>query len=413
MSTLHLPGIDPVLVDMYIKELGEIGLVQGKGLSRFLYDKSWIRARDVLLQWMGDAGLESRVDAVGNVFGRIQGREDGVILTGSHIDTVPSGGRYDGALGVVGGLAALAALRKNGTTPTKTLEVVALCEEESSRFQGNFLGTRAILGLIDEDEPDRLVDRDGNTLASAMVGAGLEPGNLSAAKRDDVLAFIELHIEQGRILYDEGVDIGVVDVITGLAWETVKVIGRQDHAGSTPMDMRKDAFQASAEMAREVTRMVEGVGRPAVVTTGSWSIEPGWPSIVPGAVEFSIDLRHPDSAKRQELLGEVRSICTSIAEARGVSLELIRVKDEEPAAMNNVLVDVCRRAADACEASWRDMHSGAGHDSQVMASRIPTAMMFVPSVDGRSHTPDEFTSLEDCARGASVLAVALQALAYG
>jgi allantoate deiminase len=403
--------VDAELLDTYVTELGRIGESPDGGLSRFQYDDAWQQARDILLRWIRDAGLEARVDAVGNVFGRLQGRRDDVVLTGSHIDTVPSGGRYDGALGVVGGLAALQALRAHGT-PARTLEVVALCEEESSRFTGNFFGTRAMLGLVAPDEPERLVDPAGVPMAEAMRRAGLDPGAVATAERHDLHAFLELHIEQGRVLADEGVDIGLVQVIPGIAWETITVTGRQDHAGATPMDLRADALQAAAQMAREITVAVEREGRPAVATTGRWTVEPGLPSIVPGRARFSLDLRHPDLAVRDRLLDEVHRICATVAQRHGVRVDVARDKDEEPAVLDEGLLEVCRDAADRCGATWRRMPSGAGHDSQLMASRVPTAMVFVPSVEGRSHTPAEYTSPADCARGASVLATALHRLAY-
>ncbi len=406
----------PVVVDeerlgTYIEELGRIGEIPDRGLFRFQYDDAWAEARDTLQEWMRALDLETRVDAVGNVFGRLQGFEDGVILTGSHVDTVPSGGRYDGALGIVGGLAALAALRERGT-PTKTLEVVALCEEESSRFPANFFGTRAMLGLIDPGEPDRLVDGNGGTLADAMRRVGLDPATVGTAARSDLEGFLELHIEQGRVLVDEGVDVGLVEVIPAIAWETITVHGRQDHAGATPMDLRKDAFRAAAQMAGEITSLVEREGRPAVATTGRWAVEPGQPSVVPGRAEFSLDLRHPELSVRDRLLGHVHEICTSVAAQRGVEVTIVRDKDEKPATLDESLIEVCRRAAESCGVTWRRMPSGAGHDSQLMATRLPTAMVFVPSVEGRSHTPAEYTELADCARGASVLATALHRLAY-
>ncbi|SDY30981.1 allantoate deiminase [Modestobacter sp. DSM 44400] len=402
--------VDEQLLGRYVTELGAIG-EKPDGMYRFMYDDAWQWARDALLEWIRDAGLEARVDAVGNVFGRLPGSGDGVVLTGSHVDTVPSGGKYDGALGVVGGLAALAALRTVGT-PTTTLEVVSLCEEESSRFSANFFGTRAMLGLIAPDEPDRLRDRDGVTLAEAMRDAGLDPAAVAGAERHDLRAFLELHIEQGRVLADEGVDVGLVEVIPGIAWETITVRGRQDHAGATPMDLRKDALQAAAQMAREITGAAEQEGRPAVATTGRWTVEPGQPSVVPGLVRFSLDLRHPDLAVRDRLLDQVHRICTEVAQRHGVEVDIVRDKDEEPATMDAGLLDVLRGSAEACGASWRRMPSGAGHDSQLMATRVPTAMVFVPSVEGRSHTPAEYTSPEDCVRGASVLATALHRLAY-
>jgi allantoate deiminase len=214
------------------------------------------------------------------------------------------------------------------------------------------------------------------------------------------------------VLADLGVDIGLVEVIPAITWQTITVRGRQDHAGATPMDLRKDAFQAAAQMARDITLLVEREGRPAVATTGRWTVEPGLPSIVPGLARFSLDLRHPDRVVRDRLVAEVREICESIAARLGVAVQVDTDKDEQPATMDAGLLDVLRVAADACGASWQRMPSGAGHDSQLMATRVPTAMVFVPSAGGLSHTPEEFSTLEDCARGASVLATALHRLAF-
>ena len=404
--------VDEDLLQRHIEELGRIGLTSGEGLFRFQYEAAWQEARDALLAWMSEAGLSTRVDAVGNIYGRLEGRDSRTVLTGSHMDTVPSGGRYDGALGIVGGLAALAALKQRGT-PDRSIEVVALCEEESSRFNANFFGTRGILGLVGPRERDQLVDRNGVSLARAMEGAGLDPDGIAGAARDDVLTFVELHIEQGRVLYDKGIDIGLVDVIPGLAWETVVVSGRQDHAGSTPMDGRRDAMQASAEISRQVTKLVEHHGGGGVVTAGRWSVEPGWPSIVPGRVEFSLDLRHPIASTRDLLLRKVQDICEAVAAEHDVDVETERIKDEQPATMDDKVVEVCRQSVEAAGFSWQRMNSGAGHDSQLMSTRVPTAMIFVPSIDGLSHRPDEATPVEDCVRGATALAGALERLAYG
>ena len=206
-------------------------------------------------------------------------------------------------------------------------------------------------------------------------------------------------------------DIGLVEVIPAITWQTVTVRGHQDHAGATPMDLRRDAFQAAAEMARRITRLVEGRGRPAVVTTGRWEVVPGLPSIVPGLARFSVDLRHPQEPVRDRLLTEIDRICADVAAEHEVEVEIVRDKHEEPASMDAGLLRVLRDAVESCGVSWRSMPSGAGHDSQLMASRVPTAMVFVPSVEGRSHSPAEFTELADCVRGASVLATALHRLA--
>jgi allantoate deiminase len=395
-----------------VETLGAIGEQPEGGTIRHVYDTAWVAARQQLKNWMREAGLSVREDAVGNLFGRLEGESPRTVLTGSHIDTVVLGGRYDGALGVLSALAALRVLKERVGRPKKSLEMVALCEEEDSRFHSNFWGTRAILGKIDKAELDGLVDENGVTIADAMRQVGLEPGRYTEAIRSDIDAFVELHIEQGRILFDERLPLGIVDTITGLYRFRVTVEGRTDHAGTTPMDLRRDALQAAVHMASEMTRIVSEVGRPAVVTNGWWDVRPGAWNIVPGLVHFSVDLRHPDEATKQQLASLIRERTEQITAERGVSVSYELASDILPMDMHPGLKSELQAAADELGVRWIPMISGAGHDSQVMATGIPTAMLFVPSVEGRSHSAAEFTSPEDAARGATVLATALRRLAY-
>jgi allantoate deiminase len=395
-----------------VETLGVIGEQPGGGIIRHVYDSAWSAARQQLITWMRDAGLDVREDAVGNVFGRIEGESPRTILTGSHFDTVLLGGRYDGALGVLSALAALRSIKRELGRPKKTLEMVALCEEEDSRFHSNFWGTRAILGLIQHDELEDLRDLDGVTIGEAMRQAGFPPEHYHQAIRDDLDAFVELHIEQGRILFDEHLPLGVVDTITGLYRFRVTLEGRTDHAGTTPMDLRRDALQAALHVSSEMTRIVAEVGRPAVVTNGWWNVQPGAWNIVPGLVEFSVDLRHPHEATKQQLAAEIRRRGEQIAAERGIGISYEVVGDVLPMDMDAGLKADLQAAAEMCEVKWVPMISGAGHDSQVMATKVPTAMLFVPSVDGRSHSAAEFTTPDDAARGANVLVAALQRLAY-
>jgi allantoate deiminase len=405
-------SIEPAEMQQLVETLGVIGEQPGGGIIRHVYDPAWSAARQQIIRWMREADLDVREDAVGNVFGRIEGDSQRTVLTGSHIDTVLLGGRYDGALGVLSALAALRSIKRDLGRPRKSLEMVALCEEEDSRFHSNFWGTRAILGLIQPEEMEDLRDLDGVTIGEAMRQSGFPPERLRDAIRNDLDAFIELHIEQGRILFDEHLPLGVVDTITGLYRFRVTVEGRTDHAGTTPMDLRRDALQVAVHVSSEMTRLVAEVGRPAVVTNGWWNVQPGAWNIVPGRVEFSVDLRHPDEATKQRLAAEIRRRGEQIAAERGVGISYEVVGDVLPMGMDAGLKAELQAAAESCDVTWAPMISGAGHDSQVMATRVPTAMLFVPSVDGRSHSAAEFTTPEDAARGATVLVAALQRLAY-
>ena len=405
--------IESSLLQTYIETLGSIGWQDEGGLTRPVYSAAWTQARRKLAEWMRAAGLEVRDDPVGNLFGRMRGREsDRAILTGSHLDTVPLGGKFDGALGILAGLVSLQALREQKGQPRRSLEVVALCEEEGSRFPAHYWGTRAILGQIAAEELEHLRDDLGTSIAEAMLAAGLSPDRYREAVRQDVDAFIELHIEQGRVLFDEHIDLGIVQAIVGLQQRWITVRGRADHAGTTPMDLRRDAFQAAAQMAVEITRQVEQEGRPAVVTLGKWEVKPGAVNVIPGEVRFSIDLRHPDEETKQHLAVALWERCQDIARERGVLVSSEIVNDSRPSALDAALQTVLVQAAQTCGASWKAMPSGAGHDSQEMARHLPTAMLFVPSVEGRSHSAAEYTTPESVARGAAVLATALYFLAY-
>lgn len=405
--------VDASTLQHFIEVLGAIGQQPEGGIVRPVYSPAWVKAREQLATFMRAAGLDVHEDAIGNLFGRLHGSDEShIILTGSHFDTVPLGGKFDGALGILAGIAALQALREHRGTPRRSIEVVALCEEEGSRFSAHCWGTKGMLGRIDPVEFDQVRDAQGITIAEAMRAVGLAPEQYRDAIRTDLTAFFELHIEQGRILFEEGIDLGIVTAITGLEHFRITVKGRADHAGTTPMDLRRDALQGAIHMAAEATHLVEQEGRPVVVTMGKWSVKPGAVNVVPGEVSFSVDLRHPTEETLQRLSAAIQAQCEAIAQERHLSISIETAGRSLPRKMDPGLQAELIEAAEACGATWKWMPSGAGHDSQIMARHLPTAMLFVPSVEGRSHSSAEYTTPEDAARGASVLATALSLLAY-
>lgn len=405
--------LDAESLARHIDQLGAIGLLPEGGLYRPVYSDAWAEAMELVRTWLEEVGLETRRDAVGNLFGRLPGTEGGpAVLSGSHIDTVRQGGKYDGALGIHAAIAAIAALKAAYGSPRRHLEVYAICEEEGSRFHSNFWGSRALTGRIQPHEVDSLRDAEGTTIGQAMRTLGLDPAAIPSARRDDVAAFVELHIEQGRVLDDEGYDVGVVHTITGQRQLRVFVTGRQDHAGTTPMDLRRDALAGAAEMIVGVTNAARRMGRPAVATVGTLSLTPGAVNVVPGTCTFTIDARHSDAAKRLELLGEIEALLPEVAARRGLEVRVERIIDHEPVPLTPAIRDLVEACAQAEGLRYQLMPSGAGHDSQIMAQRFPTGMIFVPSAEGRSHTPAEFTELERILPGVRVLARVLHRLAY-
>ena len=383
-----------------------------------MYDPAWRRARELIAGWFEAAGLETRVDAVGNVWGRLAGREPGPsVVSGSHFDSVPDGGKYDGPLGIVGALSAIEELRAEHGPPRRTREALALAEEESSRFRAGFWASRAILGGITADEPELHRDLAGVTLADAMREAGLDPDRIPGARRDDIAAFVELHIEQGPWLEKNAAEdgprpVGVVRAITGLARGVVTLTGRADHAGTTPMTMRSDALLGLAEAAPALRQLALDAGHPAVVTIGRVDLTPNATNVVPGRVRFTLDVRHPNEETLGWLVDEAASRCREAAARHGLGCEVEVHRLQRPVHTAPELVEVIRQSVLARGYRPIDMVSGAGHDAQALRALFPTAMLFVVSREGRSHSPLEYSSPEDCLAGVEVLAETLRRLAY-
>lgn len=406
--------IDPETVRRYVFDLAEHGKVGESGVTRLVYSPEWVTATNQYADWCTESGLDVRRDAVGNVWGKLEGSVGGKsIVSGSHIDSQAPGGRYDGALGALSALIALRSLKRQFGQPIRTLEAVAFCEEESSRFpSANFWGSRAITGRISPQDPDRTIAFTGETMSDAMRSVGLDPLRISEARRDDIGAFIELHIEQGPILEQENVPVAVVDAITGIRHYMVKLVGTQNHAGGFPMDIRRDPMAGFAEIASGLVNTAHRMGRPAVTTVGRVVVHPNYTAIIPASVEFSVDARHPRGDKRNEMYATHERLMTEVARRRGLDIEWAIQIDHEPAPSDPHLLDVIRRAAKDQGVPFLTMASGAGHDSQQMAAVAPMAMIFVRSKEGRSHTPDEFSSIEDIVDGIRVLAASLYELAY-
>ncbi len=406
--------IDRAEIAACLDDLAQFGRHPDGGMRRLVYTPEWQDAVDRYTKWLGDAGLQVRRDAVGNVFGVAPGRDPGPsIVTGSHIDTALRGGRFDGALGVVAGFVAVRTLLRTFGPPRRTLETLAICDEEASRFHSNLWGSRAIAGLIEVGEADTIVDADGVSVADAMRARGLHPARIVDARRDDIDAFLELHIEQGPVLESRGVAVGIVEAITTLEEFECTLEGRADHAGGFPMDARRDPMIAAAEMILAITRLARTIGPPAVATIGRIVAEPGAPNIVAATVRFTIDVRYPDPAAHRRLVEEIEDACRTSAERHDVGLCMERLAFQPPTASSPDLIALMRAAADDLGLPYLAMVSGAGHDTQVLArAGVRRAMIFVPSHEGRSHSPDEFTALDDIIPGVALLAETLYRLAY-
>jgi len=384
-----------------IQALSRFGANPEGGVSRIAFSDADLAGRAYITDVMREAGLDVRTDTAGNIIGRRAGREDElpVILFGSHIDSVPGGGNYDGDVGVIGAIEVIELLNEHGIETRHPLEVVSFTDEE-----GGLTGSRAMVGSL-TDESLQVVSHSGLTIRDGIRHIGSDPDrlDLAARKPGEVAAYIELHIEQGAILDEEDIDIGVVEGIVGIRWWDVTVEGMANHAGTTPMDRRRDAMVSAAELTLAINRIAKEMEGRQVATVGRIRAMPGAPNVVPGKVFMSLEIRDLESAKMQQVFDLVEAEAARIAEVRSTPVRFEEVGEVAPAPTVDRMRDIIATAAEELGFSFLRMPSGAGHDAQDIAHIAPIGMIFVPSVGGISHSPQEFTSAKDMANGASVL----------
>ena len=386
--------------------LSRFGAHPDGGAARLAFSRADLAARAWLTGEMERVGLSVRTDAAGNLFGRRPGREDlPVILFGSHLDTVPRGGHFDGALGVLAGLEVLRSLAEQGVATRHPLEMVVWCDEEGAHFGGGLFGSRAATSGAIESDLHR-IDREGESLADWMVRYQLDPRRVERAVLDPraVRAVIELHVEQGGTLGRQGARIGVVDGIVGIHRFEARIRGIQNHAGTTPMAERRDALLTAARLIVAAHEEIRRLPGGQVGNIGQISVTPDAANVVPGEVRLPIELRDLEDSVVESLIRRIGERGAALAGETGCSIGIERTLEEPAAWMDPGLRALVAREARAMDHEPVPMPSRAGHDAQNTARHgIPTAMIFVPSRDGISHAPEEWTSWEDCALGAEML----------
>jgi N-carbamoyl-L-amino-acid hydrolase len=385
-----------------LEELAGIGAIEGGGCARLALTDEDKLGRDLVMGWMKAAGLEVRIDAIGNVIGLRAGRENlPPIMTGSHIDTVRTGGRYDGNYGVLAGLEVVRALNEAKITTRRPIAVAFFTNEEGARFQPDMMGSLVYVGGIGLNEAYAAFDKDGVSVGDELRRIGYlgaaRPGTLRPH------AFVELHIEQGPILDEEKVQIGVVESVQGISWVEYTVTGVSNHAGTTPMRLRRDAGYLAASVNVFARKLAQEMGGNQVGTVGALLLRPNLINVVPNRAVFTVDLRNTDEAKLKEAEARVAAHIAEVAAAERVEVEAKVLARFEPVIFDTGLVDRVEHHAKALGLSTRRMPSGAGHDAQMMQRICPTAMIFVPSVAGLSHNVKEHTEAADLAAGAQVL----------
>lgn len=384
-----------------------------KGTTRLLYDEKWQEAQKSLEKIMEEIGMEVEYDDVGNLFGTVIGSEEpeSVIATGSHVDTVVKGGRLDGQLGIMAGYLSIKKLIEEEGQPKKSLRLISMAEEEGSRFPYAFWGSKNIFGEVKREEVEGKVDGEGVKFEDAMRDAGFDfpSSDLKFNKMD---AFIELHIEQGNFLEQKNKKVGVVNSIVGQKRWDIVLKGQSNHAGTTLMEYRKDTVEGMAKIVSQSLDRAKEAGNPLVLTFGRVDPSPNTVNVVPGKTSFSMDCRHTDQDFLNQFTAEVEDIMHSVAEELGLEIEISKWMDEPPVPMNEKIVDEIENVCKDLGLDYEVMHSGAGHDGQIFAPHVPTAMLFCPSIDGISHNPEEHTEAEDIVQSAEALAETFRRLAY-
>jgi N-carbamoyl-L-amino-acid hydrolase len=393
-----------------LDELAAIGATADGSCCRLALTDEDKAGRDLVVGWMKALGLEVRVDPIGNIFGLRRGTEDvDPVMTGSHIDTVRTGGRYDGNLGVLGALEVMQVLNEAGIATRRPLAVGVFTDEEGARFQPDMLGSLVYAGGLPLAQAYETVGIDGKMLKDELARIGyLGEAPLPLARPH---AFVELHIEQGPVLDAEGLTIGAVENLQGISWQEVSIAGQSNHAGTTPMRLRHDAGFCAAAIGHYMRHLARELGGSQVATTGSVTLHPGLINVIAARAKVTVDLRNTDEALLLEAEQRFAQFLAQLAAEEGVRIETRTLARFAPVTFDKRVADLVARTAGKLGHSCRPMTSGAGHDAQMMARICPTAMIFVPSVKGISHNPAEHTEPAHLAAGADVLLHTLLELA--
>lgn len=387
-----------------LARMAEIGRDPAGGISRLALTDEDKQGRDLLVEWMEQLALDVRIDDVGNIYGRREGLRAGApaVMVGSHLDTVPNGGVFDGAMGVVAGLEIVSVLNDAHRKTRYPIEIVSFSNEEGARFEPSIVGSGVIAGMFSYDYiANREARDDGARFIDELERIGYlgrrgnRPGPLKA--------FLEYHVEQGPRLEAEQLRCGIVEGVVGFAWLNVEVTGQTDHAGPTPMHMRRDALVAAARITTSLRDIASWVDPELVATVGRLRVRPDVINAIPGHVVLSLDVRHANDETIESALTSIRRMIQQVAEQEGVEARIEEIKIAPAVRFDAVIIDALEQAAHELALPSRRMVSGAGHDAEYMASLAPSAMIFAPSHGGKSHSPDEWTDRGDVVAGSDVL----------
>ena len=398
-------SINETRINQTMQELGELG-DSPEGMLRVAYSPEDIAGRDYAIKMMQEAGLETHIDTAGNIIGRKPGSDDSLpaIAMGSHTDTVPKGGKYDGALGVMAAIEVIRTLEEQGHNTRHPLEVIDFTNEEGTRFHRWLVGSRSMSGLLEQEDLDA-VDDDGLSLGPCLADIGGDISRIEEAVRKpgELAAYFELHIEQGPYLDRSGTPIGVVTGITGRAVFEVEIEGKANHAGTTPMSTRRDALVSASKLVLAIQKMAAEQEICRVSTVGSIKAVPNAVNVIPGSASIGLEFRDTDMEALASAEQELQRITDQAVIDDAVDIDVIRHRFTTSVPITPDMQAMVAEAAENCGFEWESLPSGAGHDAQAVANIAPVAMIFVPSLDGISHSKEEYSTPQACANGAQVL----------
>lgn len=393
-----------------IQDIAKFGKNNQNGITRFPFTTEYKQAIDLIIKWMEEADLIVRRDSIGNIIGRRKGnRNNPIIMTGSHIDTVENGGKFDGVTGVIAGLEALEILKENNITTELPIELVILINEEGSRFPGGLMGSMAITGRLPRDFPYKIKDIEGISLADEMKKNGIDPNLVTEALyKEEVRAFFELHIEQASVLENSDKPIGIVSDIAGVSQFKLTINGRSGHAGATPMNNRRDPMVASGLVIKEVENLAIRSKSGMRGTIGYIKAFPGGHNIIPERVELTIDFRYIDEEEHKEFMENLEEYIKKICKHRGLSYELFSTQKAMPVHIDLQILNLLEKIAKDHKIPHEILPSWAAHDAMIMNDICSIGMIFIRSQKGLSHCPEEFSSPDDIAKGADLLMYAIE-----
>ncbi|MGG1483296.1 Zn-dependent hydrolase [Peribacillus castrilensis] len=390
-------------IEKQINDLSEFTSTPGEGTTRLTYSKEDLLTRNYIKNKMLEYGLTVKEDGFGNIFGKLEGtlKDAPSVLLGSHFDSVPNGGAYDGPAGVIVALEVAALFAENQLTPKYPLEIVALIEEEGARFGGGLMGSRGIVGTLSEESFKNLKDKDGITTIEAMSKIGLDFSLPKRRNPNSIKAFLELHIEQGPILEEKNIPIGVVEAIVGLTQFEVTIEGKAGHAGTTPMDRRTDALVAAAQIISQLPSFAIEEGEGTVITTGRLDVLPNGANVIPNKVVFSVDIRSSKEEHINNVIRRMKELIESY-QVQGIHSTAEQLLYMPPKILSNEIKDLLKDKSSDLEIPYCSINSGAGHDAMVFSDVTDVGMLFVPSKAGLSHCPEEWSDARHLANGVQI-----------